>query len=221
MRTWALKLQSQQRLAEQQAAAPVPKLIQPYLAISRETGADGGELARRVAHRIGWKVFDRELLDYMAEHYHMSRLSLEFVDETAASWFHEMFGKWLETHLVSQAEYVSRLGRIVLLAAQHERTIFVGRGVQFILPRDAGLMVRIVAPLKQRVACIVERRQCTQREAEKFVEESDRGRAQFVERYFHRDLADPHLYGLVINLAQVPMDDAVELIADQCQRRFP
>ena len=114
------------------------QLIHPYIAISRESGVDAGEIATLVAKKFGWKVFDRELLDYMAEHYNWSRVALDYVDERTASWFHETFGKWLDQQMVTQAEYVSRLGKIVLLAAQHESNVFVGRGAQFILPRDRG-----------------------------------------------------------------------------------
>jgi cytidylate kinase len=218
MRTWALQLQAQQRLAEERAATPVPQLIHPYLAISRETGVDARELAQAVASKCGWKMLDSELLDYLAEHNHLSRIALDFVDERAASWFHEMFGKWLDDQLISQAEYVSRLGRIVLLAAQHESTVFVGRGVQFILPREAGLAVRIVAPRAQRVHRVMERRHCGEREAQKFMDETDHARAQFVRRYFHRDVADPHLYDLVVNLARLAHEEAVDLIVGQCKR---
>lgn len=219
MRTWALQLQSQQRLAEERAATPVPQLIQPYVAISRETGVDAGELAQAVASQCGWKMLDRELLDYLADHDHLSRIALDFVDERAVSWFHEMFGKWLDEQLVSQAEYVSRLGRIVLLAAQYESTVFVGRGVQFILPRERGLAVRIIAPRKKRVQRVMERRQCSEREARQFAEETDNARAQFIQRYFRHDVADPHLYDLVINLEHLTRNDAVDLIVSECKRR--
>ena len=218
MRTWALRMESQQRLDEQAAAKPPQQLIHPYVTISREPGIDAGEIAKSVASKCGWKVFDRELLDYMVEHYHWSRIALDYVDERTASWFHETFGKWLDGQLVSQAEYVSSLGKIVLLAAQHESTVFVGRGVQFILPREAGLSVRVIAPRKQRVERIKERRHCNQRDAEKFIDETDKGRADFVRRYFHRDVADPHLYDLVINLEQIPRDDAINMIVNEAKR---
>jgi cytidylate kinase len=90
--------------------------------------------------------------------------------------------------------------------------------VQFILPREAGIAVRIIAPKKQRVERVMKRRQCNWRDAERFVDDTDRGRAQFVERYFHRDVADPHLYDLVINLAYVSYDDAVDLMVERCRR---
>jgi cytidylate kinase len=219
MRTWALQLQAQQRLEEERAAKAMEQRIRPYLALSRETGVHAHELAQAVAEKCGWKLFDRELLDYMAEHDHISRFALDFVDETVVSWFRETFGKWLDEQLVSQAEYVSRLGKIVLLAAQHESTVFVGRGVQFILPRENGVAVRIIAPRKVRIAQIRKQRQCSLHDAEKFVDHTDHERAEFVRRYFLHDVADPHLYDLVINLQHVPRAAAVEMIVRECQRR--
>ena len=221
MRSWAHQLQLQQRQSPQGTPQIVSRLIHPYVSLSRETGANGGALAERVASLLKWKVLDRELLDYMAERFNLSRTSLEFVDETVASWFHEMFGKWLDERLVSQAEYVRRLGRMVLLAAQCESTVFVGRGVQFMLPSEAGFAVRIIAPKKMRVDHIMELHGCDHHEAEKYVDETDRGREQFVQRYFHRDTTDPHLYALVTNLEFLSMDDAAGLIATECRRRFP
>ena len=218
MRTWALQLEAQQRTENEREAAPLQELIHPYLAVSRETGVDARGIAEAVASRCGWKLLDRELLDYLAEHDHLSRIALDFVDERTVSWFHELFGKWLEEQLVSQAEYVSRLGRLVLLAAQHESTVFVGRGVQFLLPRERGVAVRIIAPQKLRVQNIKVRRHCDERQARMFIDDTDHGRAQFVRRYFRRDVADPHLYDLVINLEHVPREVAVDLILSECKR---
>jgi hypothetical protein len=220
MRIWALRMESQQRMEAQPSAVTPQQLIHAYVAISREAGVDAGEIATLVAHKAGWKVLDRALLDYMAEHYHWSRIALEYVDERTASWFHETFGKWLDSQLVSQAEYVSSLGKIVLMAAQHENTVFVGRGAQFYLPREAGVSVRIIAPRKLRIERIMARRQYNWHDAEKYVEETDAGRADFVRRYFQRDVADPHLYDLVINLEQTTRDAAAELILSDYKLRF-
>ena len=218
MRTWALDLEMRQRLAEEQ---PSPKqMIYPYIAISRETGVDAADIASLLAKEFGWKLLGRELLDYMAEHYNWSRVALDYVDERTASWFHETFAKWLDQRVVSQAEYVSRLGKIILLAAQHESNVFVGRGVQFILPRERGLLVRIIAPKKQRIARIMELRQCSRKEAEKFIDESEEGRSNFVQRYFRHDVADPHLYDLIINLQHTTRQAAVDLIVGDFQMHF-
>lgn len=218
MRAWALRMESQQRLEEDTAKAPAKQLIKPYVAISREAGVDASEIAEAIAYKCGWTVLDRELLDYMVQQYHWSRIAIDYVDERTVSWFHETFGKWLDEQLVTQAEFVHRVGKIVLLAAQHESMVFVGRGSQFILPREVGLAVRVIAPRKQRVQRIMVRRKCNRRDAEKFVDDTDKGRADFVQRYFRRDVADPHLYDLVINLEHMPRQVAVELIANEATR---
>ena len=218
MRVWALDLETRQRV-EQEKPSPKP-VIYPYVAISREAGVDAGEIAKLVAEKLGWKVFDRELLDYMAEHYNWSRVALDYVDERTASWVHETFGKWLDQQLVTQAEYFSRLGKILLLAAQHESNVFVGRGAQFILPRDVGMTVRIIAPKEQRVKRIMESRQCNRQSADHFVDETDKGRADFIRRYFRHDVADPHLYDLIINLAHTSREAAVDLILGDYLMRF-
>jgi cytidylate kinase len=91
--------------------------------------------------------------------------------------------------------------------------------VQFILPRENGVAVRIIAPRKQRVEQIRRKHQCGRHEAEKFVDHTDKDRAEFVRRYFLHDVADPHLYDLVINLQQVSRAAAVDMIVRECQRR--
>jgi cytidylate kinase-like protein len=220
MRMWALQMETQRRRAEQAAATSPEQLIHPCVSISRETGVDAAEIANLVASERHWKVLDRGILDYMAEEYHWSRRSLEYVDERTASWFQEVFGKWIDAQLVSQAEFVSKLGKIVLMAAQHETTVFVGRGARLFLPRSVCLAVRIIAPKKMRIQRITERRQCNPREAEKFIDDTDEGRANFVKRYFHCDVADSKLYDLVINLEFTSRDAAAKLILSDYKLRF-
>ena len=43
------------------------------------------------------------------------------------------------------------------MAARHASSVFVGRGVQFLLPCEVGLTIRIVAPLNQRIDRVMHR----------------------------------------------------------------
>ena len=49
-------------------------------------------------------------------------------------------------------------------------------------------------------------------EARQFVETTDRGRAEFVRRYFGADAGDPHLYDLVVNTDHLDSPRVAELI---------
>src|SRR5262245_41917179 len=44
---------------------PAPAALS--VAVSREAGARGGTIGRRVARKLGWQVYDQELLEYMAQ----------------------------------------------------------------------------------------------------------------------------------------------------------
>jgi cytidylate kinase len=220
MRSWAIGLQTQQHLAEQKGEAPLLQGIHPYVAISREAGIDDAAIANLLAAKTHWKVLGRDVLDYMAEQQHWSRTALDFVDEKTASWFNDTIAKWLDRQTVSQVEFVHRLARVLVLAAQHESMIFAGRGAQFVLPRDRGLTVRLIAPRKNRIHWFSREQQLSEHDAQRHVDEVDAGREAFVKRYFHRDLGDPRLYDLVINLEHMTRDAAAELIYHSWRLRF-
>lgn len=220
MRRWAMRLERQQLVESAQALAELPEQIFPYIAISRTTGVGGSEIAHRVGAILGWDVLAKELLNYIADKFKLPRIGLESVDETRSSWIVEVFGKWLDSRLVTQSEYVSLLGKAVLLAAHHSHAVFVGRGAQFFLPRERGLAVQLIAPLEQRVERIMKEQQMTESAARHDIETRDQGRCQFVHTYFHRDSTSSYLYDLVINLGLLTSDDAVDLIVRTAARRF-
>ena len=76
----------------------------------------------------------------------------------------------------------------------------------------------LVAPIKQRIKTIMERKQCSEREAKTFIESTDREREQFVRRYFLHEVTDPHQYDLVVNLAHIPREEAVDVIVGGAKR---
>jgi hypothetical protein len=70
--------------------------IHPYLTVSCEAGAGGSEVARLTAERLGWKYFNRELLDCVARMSHVPPELLESMDEKGHSWIADIFGHLFE-----------------------------------------------------------------------------------------------------------------------------
>jgi len=186
----------------------------PYIAISRQVGSRGTEIAFLVGRQLGWDVLDKELLDFITQRYKLPRDMLEIVDETRANWFHDVLGTFFDSRLVSQDSYVRHLQRTMYLAALHGKVVFVGRGAQCVLPRNNGVAVRIIAPKKQRVEHMTQRLNMGRSEAEKLVSELDAARAEFCQRHFHHNVEDPLEYDLVINTARLSTEAAAELIVD-------
>jgi hypothetical protein len=59
------------------------------IALSRESGARGTSTAREVGARLGWAVYDHELLERIAQEMNLRTSLLESVDERKVSWLQE------------------------------------------------------------------------------------------------------------------------------------
>src|SRR5687767_6032054 len=64
-----------QRSARETREAP------PVICISRQFGALGGEVGRRVAERLGFSFYGQELVDEIAKQAHVRRKVVESLDE--------------------------------------------------------------------------------------------------------------------------------------------
>ena len=220
IREWSLNLESERWRREESPSEQVPDQIHPYVAMSREAGAGGGMIARRVGQLLGWEVLHRELLDQIAEKYQLPREKLSSVDEKTSNWMIEVFGKWLNPRIITPSEYMLHLGQIVLLAAQHSSAVFVGRGAQFLLPSTKGLSVYVVAPIEMRIGHICQLRDCSEADARRYIRDTDRGRHDLIKGHFNREIGDPHLYDLVINREHLDCESAADLVAAACRKRF-
>jgi len=188
-----------------------------YLTISREAGAGGGEIAALAGNRLGWAVLDKNLLDRIAERFSCCRQMLDLVDETPGSWVFDVLGTWMDRKIVPHETFVAQLTRILLATAKRQDAVIVGRGAQFILPREKVFAVRIVASEAARVRRLMELRALKEAEARSVLQEIDRGRRDFVQRFFHHDVADPHLYDLVLNSQRLGIKGAVETLLSAMQ----
>jgi cytidylate kinase len=189
----------------------------PCLFVSRETGAGGGEIARRAAERLNWHLLDKEILDQLSSRYGTSRVMLDVVDEKRVNWLADLLNGWVEGHGFSQLAYVVRMHRLFAAAADRGNVVIVGRGARFMLPREAGFSVRIVAPLRDRINRVVAGRGVSPGEARAYIERMDQQRNEFVERYFHHDVTDPHAHDLVINTEQLGTESSLSLLLSAMQ----
>ena len=184
----------------------------PYLALSREAGAGASVIAQRVGKALGWEVLDRNMLDQLAEKFHVPSAMLQQHDETPGNWFVDVLGSLVDQSLVSAERYLVYLERLLIAAAKRGRVVFVGRGAPFLLPRSGGLSIRVVAPVDFRVRRIMRREGLDQQQARRRMELLDHGRASFVNRYFHRNINDVSHYDLVVNTGRLGIEAAADLV---------
>ena len=205
LRNW--ELARSQKLPEPSEERPV----QEFVTISREAGALGTELARRLGERIGWPVFDRQILQAMAGEDALRQWLYEQIDERDVSWVEQTL-QFLIGGKYPPADYTRKLSQTVLTLARGSRAIFLGRAANLILPESQGLRVRVVAPPEKRLDEIARRNGTDPDQAREQLERLDRERREFVLKHFGVDPADPLLYDLVLNLGRVTIDEAVDLL---------
>jgi cytidylate kinase len=205
----------------QKAAAEGSVVLSPSpdawtIALSRETGSQAAAVGHEVGSRLGWPVYGHELLQRIAQDMGLHTRLLESVDEQRVGWvretFRETFHALMSVPYASQTAYFHRLVKTVLALGSHGECVIIGRGAPFILPATRTVRVRLVAPLKDRVAIMAQRLGISLDAAARQVETLDRQRDAFVREHFARDPADPRHYDLLLNVTRVGVTGAAELI---------
>jgi len=182
------------------------------VAVSREAGSRGGTIARRVGRKLGWQVYNQELLEYLAQEKHLARELFDALDEAAVAWVEARLQQLLREQSLSQHVALVELARVVLAIAARGEAVILGRGAGTILPRASTVHVRVVAPLAERINYMSQLERLTLDEAAIQVEARDRKRGQFVETHFHRKPADIHQYDLLVNSSLLGEDLSAQLI---------
>jgi cytidylate kinase len=218
MRNWELAARAQRVAAKQAAEPAAAKPVQPFVAISRLVGAGGYEVAALLGEKLGWPVFDKEILRTMAGDDRVRARLYESMDERDESWLEGVM-RWLVQGEFRRDDYFHRLGETVLALARRSPVIFLGRGADLMLPQDCGLRVGIVAPLEQRVKTYAQRNQTDEKAAEAEMERIARERDEFIRNHFGRDPADPLRFDLILNLGRISAVQAVELILSALHQR--
>jgi cytidylate kinase len=195
-----------------EAAPPTPFTI----AISREAGTPATSVANEVGRRLGWLVYDQELLERIAQEMGLRTRLLESVDERHVGWIRETMREMMNAVAgapsVSEDRYATRLIETILSLGMHGECVIVGRGASFILPSTSTLRVKLVAPLATRVKAVSEAARLGEREALAHIQETDRERDRFIRGHFHGDASDPHNYDLVLNSAHLSVADCSDII---------
>jgi cytidylate kinase len=180
--------------------------------ISREAGAGGGTIGRLVARRLDWKVYDHEILEAIAQRMELSADEVRVFDELAPSVVQDWILPLREEHYAPQEAYLDHLAKLVEAIGRAGDSVIVGRGANYLLPREETLSVRIIAPLKARAVRLSERMGVSVRTARRAARDLDRRRLQF-DRTMHRaDSIDPHNYDLVLDSNSLGLPIAAEVI---------
>lgn len=190
------------------------------VAISRESGSRGSTISQRAGRKLGWQVYNQELLEYIAQEGTFRERVLGNLTPAAAQWAETQLEHLLREQNLSQHPSIIELARIILALGAQGEVILIGRGAGCILPRETTLHVRTLAPLQDRIQYMSQWLRLTMEEAAELVNERDCRRADFLTTHFHRQPNDMYQYDLVLNSSLLGEELCAELIAQAARAKL-
>lgn len=205
---------------ESRKGKPLASKRRPVVTISRQLESGGTAIARQLGKELGWQVWDRELVDKIANDTHAERQIVERFDEHAVSEIDEVLRTFLSsTTTISSLTYIRHLFSLIMSIGQRGEAIIVGRGANLILP--SVLNVRVFATLEHRIENLVMREDIPRKDAEQRIIRSDQERADFTRKIYSVNINDPIRYDLILRMDDFSIEDAVQIIHTSLRMKFP
>jgi cytidylate kinase len=183
------------------------------VSVSREEGSWGGDIARDLAKRLGYRLLDRKALLEEAE-------AFGGINPTAPELDEKRPGFW-ERLDKERRRYSVLLRRVVYEIALQDNVVFLGRGTGMLLNEvEHALRVLVICPIPVRIARVMERGAggvpgpLSREQAEEIVRRADRNRAGYVRYLFQTDWLDPQHHSIVLNTDVIDVSAATDLLAE-------
>lgn len=194
----------------------------PFVTISREAGAGGRTLARRLVEALNaadseaWHAWDYELVEKVSAEHHIPQDVVADLEDKSRPWFQQFLDSLTVTGAhqhVEELEVYRRVATTVRALAKGGRAVIVGRGGMLITAdMPGGIHLRLVAPLEHRIKNMARRLEVPLHDAAKRVAETDRNREQFFRRFWPDKKLSPELFTLTINTADLTDRQIVECV---------
>lgn len=195
------------------------------ITISSQFGTGEIALGEAIAKKMGYIFADREIIQRIAKEANVSTNWVESFEQEAGSKVSRMI-----SHMVSHAKvdqvlrdehgyldeqiYLDYLVLIVSQAADEGNVVIMGRGSQYILKGHADTRhILLINHFENRVRLTMADRNITEKQAARLVNYEDRRREALYSRLGKKDYENPSLYHLVLNMADMDVPTAVNIVA--------
>jgi hypothetical protein len=205
VRRWELqKLRAQE---EKQAILP----YSPVITVARQYGAEGEKIAEGISEVTGFQLYDKELLEAIANDFGVQAKLIEMLDEISRSELESWFEGIIRGRIIDNSDYIASLTKTLGAIAKHGKAVIVGRGANIILGLCRGFHIRVVASKEVRAYRISKELGVPGKEARHMIDEGDEQRVNFIKRSFGLDANDPTAFDLVINTDILSHSDAIKI----------
>lgn len=195
------------------------------ITINRQFGSGGHEIARKVAEKTGFKLYDKEIIIETAKAKGISEELVNYFDEKPI----DKFGLLTTTNAIpivnptiplEQQIYLAQR-EIMIEAAKENDCIFVGRCANYIFEDEKDLLsIFVTAPLDTRVKRKMEILKLNYNQTKKEIIKQDKKRKEYYKFYTGYNWENPLNYDYVINSGKLGIEESVESILKLIQERY-
>jgi cytidylate kinase len=190
--------------------------------VEREYGSGGAAIARKLALRLGWQLWDDRLTEEVARALPCNKADVERRQERRDPLYYRLLKSFMrgafegnphapEMSLVDADCIVAVCRRLITRLGHSGRCVIVGRGSQhFLSARSDAYRVFVYAAREDKIRRLRALGK-SEAEASQLAVTVDAERAAFIKSYFHLDWPTRELYHLMVN-SSVGEDAAVETI---------
>ncbi len=192
------------------------------ITISREFGCNARGIGQRVANELGFKFYDKELIDLTAQKIGIGREIIAAQDEMVGNKnkFFTGFVYGSSTTFYSE-KAIDAQAQVIRDAANTEDCVLFGRCSDYILREFPNcLHIFLYAPLEAKIKHISQVYEMDRRSAETMIKKIDRQRHNYYKYVTGRNRGDRIGKNLSLDVSAFGEDKSVKLLVDAVKTRF-
>ncbi len=194
------------------------------ITINRELGSGGRTIGRKLAEKLNVKYYDKALIQELTRKFDLSVEKLEKVKGGQFNWWNELKQSYILLYngdnMLSDDSTVPTTYNIFKVEAQFlERLaedascVIAGRSGFYIFRNTPNsVKILIQSTMEKRVERVMKKQGLSEAEAKKVIAKVDNGRENYTQEFSGTSRYDTRNYDLVINVADMTEDEAVDLI---------
>lgn len=198
------------------------------ITFARQFGSGGHEVAKTTAKILGIPFYDKELIAIAAKESGLSEHLFDGLDEKPTNSFLYSLVMGVQSGASTYCRYGDVTGsdnifriqaQVIRQIADKEPCVIVGRCADYILQEYENLVsVFVHANIEQRIERIMKRYDLKEKNAEDYINKTDKRRNSFYNFYTNRVWESVDNYNLAIDTAQIGIKNAAEIIAEYVKK---
>ncbi len=191
------------------------------ITISRQYGSGGREVGEKLAEKLGYAYYDKEVIQRAVEESDISKEFFESGGESSGSIlsYFLSFANGQSSADESSLPLPDRIfliqSKVLKKLASEGPCVIIGRSADYVLRDEPDtLKVLIYADKESRVERVMKRKTLTEKGALARIKKIDKGRALYYEQFTGNKWCDVLAHDVAISTSKFSIEDTVNILAD-------